>query len=326
MPSAKTPRSGSMQFWPRKRAKRIYPKVRFWPSNSSPLSGFPAYKAGMTHVSFTDSAKNSLTKGEEISVPVTILECPPIQICGVRIYKKDSKGNMNPFKEFFVGKSKDLSRKIIVPKKSNKEELQKLKTEDFEDLTIIINTQPKLVGLKKKPEVFEIRLSGSNEEKLKFAKENIDKDLTIEQAFKQGQFVDSHAITKGKGLQGPVKRFGIDLKRHKSEKSRRNPGAIGVWSRRWHMYRVPHAGQTGFQQRTDLNKQIFKISNKPEEINPEGGFLKYGKIKNNYLMIKGSVSGSRKRMVLLTKSARPTNNAEEAPQIDYISTRSKQGR
>ena len=325
MPSPRTPRSGSMQFWPRKRAKRMYPRIRFWQVNDSPLLGFPGYKAGMTHVVFTDTEKNSRTKGEEVSVPVTILECPPIKIAGVRFYKKGYQGHMQPSTEVFLAKDKELGRKIVVSKKQKS--LDSIKIEDHEDLTLIIYTQPKMVGLKKKPELFEMALSGTKEEKLAFAKENLNKDISVETVFKKGQYLDTHAVTKGKGFQGPVKRFGIDLKRHKSEKSRRNPGAIGVWSTRWHMYRVPHAGQTGFQQRTDFNKQIFNISNDPEEINPDGGFLKYGVIKNPYVMIKGSVSGPRKRLIILTRAQRkPDRIKEEAPELSYISTRSKQGR
>lgn len=324
MPSPKTPRSGSMQFWPRKRAKRMYPRVRFWPGNDSPLLGFPGYKAGMTHVVYTDIKKNSLTKGEEISTPVTVLECPPVKILSIRLYKTKNM-TRQPATEVFVSKDKEVSRKTNTPK--NQKNIDSLKLDDCDDVSIVVYTQPKLIGLKKKPEIFEIMLSGSKDEKIAFAKSNIGKEISIEQVFKQGQFVDSHAITKGKGLQGPVKRFGIDLKRHKSEKSRRNPGVIGVWSTRWHMYRVPHAGQTGFQQRTDYNKQILKISSNPEEINQEGGFLKYGVVKNTFMLIKGSLSGPKKRLIILTRASRKSRKiTEEAPEISYISTRSKQGR
>ena len=90
MPKAHNPRHGSMQFWPRVRAKRIYPRVKgFAPAaKEAKLQGFAGYKAGMTHIIITDSRKNSPTKGEDISVPVTVVECPPVKIAGFRIYKK----------------------------------------------------------------------------------------------------------------------------------------------------------------------------------------------------------------------------------------------
>ncbi|MBW2999343.1 50S ribosomal protein L3, partial [Candidatus Woesearchaeota archaeon] len=75
------PRSGSMQYWPRKRAKRAYARVRSWAAGKEPkLLGFAGYKAGMSHISFTDPRKSSTTKGMEITWPVTIIECPPVKV------------------------------------------------------------------------------------------------------------------------------------------------------------------------------------------------------------------------------------------------------
>jgi len=82
------PRSGSMQFWPRKRAKKETPRVRSWAKSDEPsILGFAGYKAGMTHILFTDNRPNSKTKGEEVSFPVTVIECPPIKIASIRLYK-----------------------------------------------------------------------------------------------------------------------------------------------------------------------------------------------------------------------------------------------
>lgn len=325
MPSPKTPRSGSMQFWPRKRAKRIYPRVRHWkPTKNAGLLGFAGYKAGMTHVTYNDTAKFSRAKGEEVTCPVTVLECPPLKIAAVRFYAQ-KKGQRQPVKEVMVASDKDLSRKIVVSKQAKK--LDEVKPAQYDDLTLLVYTQPKLVGLKKKPELFELPLAGTKEEKRAFVEEHLNKPLTIDMVFKEGALADAHGITKGKGFQGPVKRFGIDLKRHKSEKTRRNPGAIGVWDRRYHMYRVPHAGQMGFQQRVDYNKKVLKIANDPEAINPEGGFIRYGLVKNTYILLKGSLSGPKKRLIFLSHAAKAPDDAkEEAPQITYTSTRSKQGR
>ena len=49
----------------------------------------------------------------------------------------------------------------------------------------------------------------------------IGKEIIIDEVFKEGAFLDVHGVTKGKGFQGPVKRHGIMLRHHKSEKSRR---------------------------------------------------------------------------------------------------------
>src|SRR5689334_22776794 len=87
------PRHGSMQFWPRVKAKRQYANVRSWTTKSKdPLLGFMGYKVGMTHILGIDTGKNSATKGEEVVMPVTVVECPPLKIAGVRLYKKAYKG------------------------------------------------------------------------------------------------------------------------------------------------------------------------------------------------------------------------------------------
>ena len=69
------PRSGTLQFWPRSRARRSYPKVRSWAKQKNiSLQGFAGYKAGMTHIQFSDNRPNSPNKGSVITWPVTIIE------------------------------------------------------------------------------------------------------------------------------------------------------------------------------------------------------------------------------------------------------------
>ena len=116
-----------MQFWPRKRARRQYPRVRAWVYRKEPvLLGFAGYKVGMAHVIYTDNRKTSKTKGQDIACPVTIVECPPIKIMSVRFYKKDAYG-MKAAKEITVAAEKDLERKICIPKKTDAKELDKIK-------------------------------------------------------------------------------------------------------------------------------------------------------------------------------------------------------
>lgn len=320
------PRSGSMQFWPRKRAARQYPKVRCWPKvdKAIPL-GFGGYKAGMTHVQIVDNRKNSMTKGEEIFCPVTVIECPPLKIAGVRFYKNTPYG-AKVVSQIMTKVDKDLGRKICVAKKTNEGKLNEIKPESFDDLRLIVYTQPKIIDLKKTPELFEIALGGSKEEKLNYAKENLGKEIQVNNVFNEGEQVDVHAVTKGKGFQGPVKRFGIMIRQHKSEKAIRNPGSLGGWCGQGHiMYRVAHAGQMGYHTRTEFNKQLLKIGTDPKMINPKGGFLNYGLIKTNYVLIKGSIPGPRKRLIRFNKSIRPNKKIQtEAPTISFISLSSKQ--
>jgi len=306
-----------MQFWHRKRAKRIYARVRAHLNGEAKPGAFAGYKVGMTHLIVIDNRGKSDTKGEEIFCPATIIECPPLKSVSLRFYKKTTSGLHLISEVSTPNVDKELGRKISIPKKTSK------KIEDFTDfdeLRIQVYTQPKLTGIgKKKPEVFEMTLGGKKEDALKWARENLGKEFTIKDVFKEGQQLDIHAITKGQGFQGPVKRFGVALRRHKSEKTKRGPGSLGPWRGQLHvMPRVAHAGQTGFHQRTEYNKVLLKIGEK-DELKPTAGFHKYGFLKNNYILIRGSVAGPKKRLIILTQAQRPSHLIPtEAPAIRYI--------
>ena len=57
------PRSGSLGYRPRKRAKRELARFRNWPSvDSAGLLGFAGYKAGMTHIVGVDGRKTAPTR------------------------------------------------------------------------------------------------------------------------------------------------------------------------------------------------------------------------------------------------------------------------
>ncbi len=318
MPKKKSPRRGSMQFWPRKRASDIVSRIRTWFSGKNTgLLGFAGYKVAMTHVMARDTKPTSMTKTEIIRIPVTIVECPPLKIISYMLYKKDAYGfhcvgqvNVDKF-------DKELSRKIALPKKH-----KVVSEEGLADVRVLAMTQPKLTAIgKKKPELFELGLGGSVEEKLAKAKELMGKEIKISDIFAEGQFVDLVAVTKGKGLQGPVKRFGVKIRFHKSEKTKRGPGSLGPWTGPT-TYRVAHAGQTGYHQRREYNKQILKIDSDFSKINPVGGFLRYGFIKNDYMLIRGSLHGPSKRLLTFTVPQRGVKDA--LPEITYVSTGSRQ--
>ncbi|MBI2650439.1 50S ribosomal protein L3 [Candidatus Woesearchaeota archaeon] len=324
MPRARKPRAGSMQFSPRARGRYSYARIRNWPaSKEAKILGFAGYKVGMTHLLIEDNRANSLSKGAEIFCPVTVVECPPLKIISIRFYKNTQNGLKLVFESFADTFDKELERKIITQKKKGKKEING----EFDFVRLLCHTQPKLTGIgKKKPEIFEAAIGGAKEQQLWYAKEKLGKEISISEAFKEGQAIDAHSLTKGKGFQGPMKRFGIQLRHHKSEKSRRNPGTLGSWRAQGQiMWRVAHAGKMGYHLRTEYNKWIVKIGNKAGDINAKGGFVNYGIVKNPYVLLKGSVSGVQKRLIRLTDTTRPKKNVPEAPQITYTSTESKQG-
>ncbi|MBS3106328.1 50S ribosomal protein L3 [Candidatus Woesearchaeota archaeon] len=321
MAKRKNPRHGSMQFWPRVRANREHARVRSWGLGTG-LLGFAGYKVGMTHLKITDNKPTSMTKGQDIFMPATIIECPPMKAIGIRFYHDLPYGPQPVSQVLAESLDKELARAIALPKKQHGKE-----PSEFDDLTLIVQTQPKLTGIgKKKPEVFELGLGGKKEEKLALAKQKLGQDISVQDVFKPGEQLDAHVVTKGKGYQGPVKRFGVTLRAHKSEKSVRQPGSLGGWSGQGHvMYRVAHAGHMGYHQRTEYNKWLLKIGTSPADAAQKGGWVHYGIIRNPFLVVKGSVGGPQKRLVKLSKALRPDKlTPKEAPSITYFSSVAKQ--
>ncbi|MBI2564443.1 50S ribosomal protein L3 [Candidatus Woesearchaeota archaeon] len=341
MPRVRSPRKSSMGVWPRKRATQPRAKVRSWSVKKeiAPL-GFPGFKAGMTQVTIEDNIPNSITKGDNIVIPTTIIECPPITVCGITFYKNTINGLSSCFCVLSPQQDKNLSRSFPLPNlnkvqvsKTGQTSVAKQKTtidevslDSFDDLRLLVHTQPKDVQAlgRKSPDVFELAVSGSKEKKLEYAKSVLGKTISIEDIFKPGEYVDARAVTKGKGLQGPVKRFGVAIRHHKSEKTKRGPGSLGPWHGT-NYHRVAKAGQMGYHQRVDYNKLILSIEKEGKKVTPIGGFLRYGVVKNSCLLIKGSLPGPKKRMILLTQAIRPNKNVQiQAPVIVSVSQRSQQ--
>ena len=298
MPTRKSPRKGSLQFWPRKRAAKFLPTTNWNAINStSKLKGFIAYKAGMASAFVQDDTADSMTKGKKIIRPVTILEVPTMKILSARFYKD----NKVQTEILATNLDKELKRKLKLPKVQHK--LDSVKTEDYDDLRVIAYSVVKKTGLKKKPDVLEIGLEGSYEEKLEFVKENFGKEISFLDFFNKDELVDIRGLTKGKGFSGPVKRFGIQLKSQKSEKGRRRPGSIGPWHPARVIFRVPMAGQLGMFTRVVYNSKIIDLGEAKDKFK---NIKNYGDVKTNYVVILGSIQGSAKRQVVLTKAIRPT--------------------
>jgi large subunit ribosomal protein L3 len=288
----------------------------------------------MTHVTMLDNTKNSPTEGMEISSPVTVLETPPIVVFGIRAYRKTTRGIKAMTDVLAADMDEDLKRKITLPKEYDSEaQLAALKEniDNVVEIRALIHTKPRLASVpKKKPEITECGVGGSSVEgKLEYVASILGKEINPADVFSEGEHTDAVAVTKGKGFQGVIKRWGVRIQYGKAARSSkgRHVGSIGPWSPERTMWTVPMAGQMGYHQRTEFNKKILKIgeADQADEINPKGGFVKYGLVRNNYLLLKGSLPGPSKRLVILRKAMRPHGKHDDAPQISYISTASKQG-
>ncbi len=308
MVKASKPKAGSLAFYPRKRARRIYPRIKTYPESEKPrVLGFAGYKAGMVSVILVDNRKNSPTFGQEIAVPATVLDCPPLKIVGIRAYEETKKG-LRVFTECWSKNlPKDLERKVKL--KPNEENLKKIEEnlKKISKIRLIVCTQPRISGIgKKKPEVFEVEVGGKDsKEKFEFAKSLLGKEVSLKDVFREGEFVDVIAVTKGKGTAGPVKRFGVKIQRRKAHGKERHVGTLGQERPGKVRHTVPMAGQLGFQTRTELNKRILKIGESGKDITPKGGFVRYGIVKSNYVILEGSVPGPKKRLIMLRPAIRP---------------------
>jgi len=329
MPERHHPRRGSMGYSPRKRAKAETPHIKSWPKGGEKpkIQGFLGYKAGMTHAFVVDYRPTSTTSGKEVRMPVSVVETPPIKVATIRAYKKTAYG-LKTIGEIWANKlDPELSKKLPLPKKDEKKKWDFIK--DADEIRAIVYTQPKLVsGIPKKvPEIREFRIGGGSiDDQIKYSKDILGKELKIDEVVKEGDMIDTIAVTKGKGFQGHVKRWGVKLLTHKNSKHRRMIGTAGSWHPNWIQATVPQAGQMGYHQRTDYNKRVLKIGENGEEINPAGGFPHYGIIKNSYILFHGSIPGPTKRLISMRDAIRYERGVKvEKADITYISTTSKQG-
>ncbi|MFX1257795.1 MAG: 50S ribosomal protein L3 [Promethearchaeota archaeon] len=331
------PRHGSLAYLPRKRANSIKGRVRHWLDSSGEIFflGFAGFKAGMTHITYIEDQKTSPYYGKELMKPITIIEVPPLILIGIRIYNEDDYGKYIAGEIFTNEINSFLPRKTNIPDietynfKKKKENLFK-KINETSLIRAIFQTQPYKTSLpRKKPDIIEIKVNSTKNpiKELEFALEYLGKEIRARDILTEGELIDVIAITKGKGFQGPVKRFGIKILTRKNNKIKRAVACIGPWHPARVLYTVPRPGQLGFHQRTEYHKRIMYIGENEEEINPKGGLIKYGKIKGDYILILGTVPGPKKRLIRLRKTIRPLKSfIVKSPEITFISRESQQRR
>ncbi len=307
------PRRGSIAFRPRARAKSIESRIRNWPRNAeekSNLAGFAGFKAGVIHVLTIDDREKTPNFGKHFLNPSTVVVTPPLRIIGIRAYLENQYGKHVIFDVY----SKDLPKDLVRKFNANSDEEKLVKAESKLDRAIsvvaVVAVSPRDANLsQKKPFVFEIAVTGKDvKSRYDYLKTMLGKQIRVSDIFQAGQFIDVSAITRGKGIEGPITRFGVKRKQHKSRKSVRAVGTLGPISPAVVMYTVPRQGQRGFHQRTEYNKRILMISNAqknaPDPINPSGGFKHFGVVNGDYLVVKGSLPGVAKRLIKLRQPMR----------------------
>ena len=331
--SKSAPRRGSLMYYPRVRARRITGRVRTWPTvgGAPRLLGFAGYKVGTTHLIMVDNKPKSPLFGREVAREITVVEVPPIYVYGFRAYVKSPKGLKTLGEILSKSLPKYAERAITVPKDYDPAKAQALieaNLQNIAELRVLALTQPDKTGVDKKtPEVLEIKVGGDGVKvAYDYIKSIMGKAIKAKDFFTEGQILDATAVTKGKGFAGAVKRFGVKVlpNWHKHRKGHRVVGAISP-SKPHMMFTIPRPGKMGFHQRTEYNKLILKVGENPAEINVAGGFLHYGPVKGDHVLVSGTLPGPTKRLIRFRYPVRARVPKVEPPKVVAISLASKQG-
>jgi large subunit ribosomal protein L3 len=287
----------------------------------SSLLGFAGYKVTNLNVLSVDDREKTPNYGKNFMNSSTLIATPPLKIIGIRAYAETAYGKNAILDAFAKDNDKYLSKKASFKYKEGKLDEINAHIDKIKHVVAIVSSYPATASLsQKKPFVWEIPIGGKDTKtKIDYVVSNFGKQVNIKDVFETGQFIDISAITRGKGIEGPITRFGVKRKQHKSRKSVRALGTLGPISPAVVTYTVPRQGQRGFHQRTEYNKRILIISNSEKDndfkINPDGGFEHFGMIKNDYIIVKGSVPGVPKRLVKMRFPIRTVGKKIVEPKV-----------
>jgi len=343
---------------------RAFPKDD--PSKPPHLTAFVGYKAGLTHIVRDMDKVGSKLHKREVVETVTIIEVPALVVVGFVGYVEtpngiralrtvwaqhlDEEAKRRFYRRWYRSKKKAFTKyaKKWVDDKASIENDIKLVSKYCQVVRLLCETQSRKIGLKKKAHIAEIQVNGgSTADKVKFATDLLEKQVAVDGVFAQDETIDTIAVTKGKGFKGVVSRWGVKKLPRKTHKGLRKVACIGAWHPARVSWAVPRAGQKGYHHRTEINKKIYRIGKgvhteggkevhnnastdfdlTQKSITPMGGFARYGEVKEDYIMLKGSVPGPVRRVITLRKSIHIQTNraALEKVQLKWIDTSSKFG-
>lgn len=357
------PRHGSLGFLPRKRTAHHAGKIKSFPKDdqSKPChwTAFMGFKAGMTHILRDVDKPGSKLHKKEVVEAVTMLETPPMVVVGFVGYVETPRGlraltsvwaehlSDECKRRFYKNWSKSKKKAFTkYQKRAGKDgfdsELERAK-KYCQVIRAICHTQPTKAKIgQKKAHIKEIQINGGTvEKKVDFVKALFEQEVRVEDAFTQNEMIDLIGVTRGRGFDGVVTRWGVTRLVRKSHRGLRKVACIGTWHPTRVQFQVPRSGQNGYAHRTEINKKIYRIGKK-EEVGksctteqdltekgptPMGGFSRYGEINDDWVMVKGCVAGARKRIITMRKSLLPQNSrtATEEINLKFIDTSSKFG-
>jgi large subunit ribosomal protein L3e len=359
------PRHGSLGFLPRKRAAKQQGRVKSFPKDvkSKPvaLTSFLGYKAGMTTIVRDLDRPGSKMHKREIVEAATVVDTPPMVVVGVVGYVATPRGlrslttvwaehlseevRRRFYKNWYKSKKKAFTKYSAKYAKNADEverELARI-TKYASVVRVLAHTQVKKTPLaQKKAHLAEIQINGGSiADKVQWAKEHFEKEVTVDSVFEQNEMIDVVAVTKGHGFEGVTHRWGTKKLPRKTHRGLRKVACIGAWHPANVNWTVARAGQNGYHHRTSINHKVYRVgsgadanngatefdrSNKT--INPMGGFVRYGLVNNDFVLLKGSIPGTKKRVVTLRKSlyVDTSRKALEKVNLKWIDTASKFGK
>merc|ERR1712028_94516 len=197
----------------------------------------------------------------------------------------------------------------------------------------ICHTQMSKVKIgQKKAHIKEIQINGgSTADKVDFVVKMFEQSLPVSTVFNDNEMVDIIGATKGHGFHGVITRWGCSRLPRKTHRGLRKVACIGTWHPARVQFQVPRAGQDGYHHRTEINKKIYRIGKNAKEdphsamtqtdltekgITPLGGFAHFGEVLQDWVMIKGTVCGPKKRVITLRKSLLPQVSRRSTEKIE----------
>jgi len=216
-------------------------------------------------------------------------------------------------------------------------------------IRVIAHTQMKLLKKRqKKAHLMEIQLNGGTiTQKVDWARQHLEKNVPVQQVFGQDEMIDVIGVTRGRGYKGVTSRWHTKKLPRKTHKGLRKVACIGAWHPARVSFSVARGGQKGYHHRTEINKKIYRIGTgihtkdgkviknnastdydlTDKTITPMGGFPHYGEVRNDFIMVRGGLVGSKKRVLTLRKSllVHTKRKALEKITLKFIDTSSKWG-
>ena len=112
----------------------------------------------------------------------------------------------------------------------------------------------------------EIQVNGGDvSAKVDYAYSFFEKQIPVDAIFQKDEMIDIIGVTKGKGYEGVVTRWGVTRLPRKTHRGLRKVACIGAWHPARVSFTVARAGQNGYHHRTEMNKKIYKLGKAGDE-------------------------------------------------------------